>query len=245
MAKAEGKSKDELRKEEQRLDFLEKQLKKPFTGIFSQSRKKRKEREFRERNDQQTMNCAHWLRENDKEFIKLTDQVYRLLSRKEIHFTVYNNNAISGDEDSGVFKGTMHKNGYIYLNAEDSERLPGLSNTGAYRYPQLIEGRIDYLGRVVLKAKSFSRIHYGYRIMKPDHYAGKIDEHGNITLEAIDLDSSNSEGVLYIGRLVGDLFGHSPLRLAVFLKARAVIIGRISQFRQELSTKEGKNRVNF
>lgn len=221
----------ELQRNEKQLSTIEIRLKQPFHGLFAEREKRLKQEEYDDLNDKQTEACAKYLQANDKEYQRFHMEILKLFSRKSIRFKVYQTGLANRGGYGTRFTGRIHENGYSYLDVQETM---GMGLFGAMQYPKRIEGKIDQWGKIELHTVE-TAIAFANNL--PDIIEGSIDDQGNIRLETISC-TSDIGGSGIISKLIADHFGHQPLHREVFLKMRALLIGKISKLRKELASQQ-------
>jgi hypothetical protein len=125
--------------------------------------------------DKQFYRISDYLFEQSPDFQQLANKNLSLLETSKIRFKVYANSDSPISAYTLRLSGYIHPNGYSYCESSAKQHL-----VGGKSYPTVLKGKIDYWGRIELKASS---LNHSYIFNLPKSYVGSIDANGNVSLQ--------------------------------------------------------------
>jgi hypothetical protein len=179
-----------------------------------------------------------YLLEHDAEYTQIASNNLSLFSKKKMKFNVFAHIAASNNQYTKKLKGSLHRNGAIYLTENDSSWITKRSNFDT-QFPSKFVGKINHWGKVELETVSVKRKWFK---KLPSEYIGAIDEHGNVELHIVEEKNEIdlvSGGSLCIGKLIGDLFVGNESQIISFQNNVKTMLDKISSFKEQAS--EGKH----
>lgn len=137
----------------------------------------------------------------------------QLLTNQNVKFKVYREGGSYISTHATKLKGSMHKNGFVYVEAYKM-MLPFIPFAKSL-YPVKFEGQIHWDGNIDLKVSKRNFQLYGSQV--PEEFIGNIDGDGNVEITMVK-SSFEWTGEHYIHKLLFDPFNGDESKRSKFIE---------------------------
>lgn len=155
----------------------------------------------------------------------MIDDNHQLLTNSNIKFKVYKEGGSYFGTHATKLKGTMHKNGYVYIEAYKM-MLPFIPFAQSM-YPTKFNGQINWDGSIDLTVTERNFQFYGSRV--PEEFIGNIDENGKVEIHMVK-SSFEWTGEHYIHKLLFDPFNGNEQKRSKFIDTTVSLKKKVQNY---------------
>lgn len=158
----------------------------------------------------------------------MVEENKQLLANKDIKFKVYKDGGSYFGTHATKLKGTMQKNGYVYMKAYKT--MSPLMPFAHSMHPIEFEGEINWEGRIDLKVSKKRFRLFGSRV--PEEFIGNIDEKGKVEMSVVK-SYFEWAGTYYIHKLLFDPFKGNKEKRSRFIDNAVAIKRKVQDYMEE------------